>query len=386
MINDIGVVMHHIPRILHLPDIANKKSVFLFGARQTGKSTLIRHQFDNPLIYNLLDASLYRKLNSDPSLIRKEISAMAKTPKIVVIDEIQMIPELLNEVHLLIEEYQINFVLTGSSARALKKKGVNLLAGRARSRTLHPFIYKELKNEFDLLKALNQGLIPSIYFSDEYQEDLANYSGVYLKEEIAAEGLSRNIPAFSRFLEVAAKSNGCLINFTNIASDAEVKRGTVVDYFQILRDTLIGFDLPAWTKSTNRKPITTSKFYFFDIGIVNHLCKNGEIKEGSSLYGAAFEHYIFHELKTYCDYSPEKELHFWRSKSGFEVDFILNNDIAIEVKAKKTVSNKDLKGLKALRDENLVSRYIVLSNVDTKRIEDGIEIYPYREFLDELWN
>jgi uncharacterized protein len=377
--------MHHIPRILHLSDIAAKKSVFLFGARQTGKSTLIRHQFENPLVYNLLDASLYRKLNSDPSLIRKEISALPIKPKVVVIDEIQMIPDLLNEVHLLIEEFKVHFVLTGSSARALKKKGVNLLAGRARSRTLHPFIYKELKEDFDLLKGLNRGLIPSIYFSDEYNEDLSNYSGTYLKEEIAAEGLSRNIPAFSRFLEVAAKSNGCLINYANIASDAEVKRGTVVDYFQILRDTLIGFDLPAWTKSTNRKPITTSKFYFFDIGIVNYLCKNGEIKEGSSLFGAAFEHYIFHELKTYCDYNPEKELHFWRSKSGLEVDFILNNDLAIEVKAKKTVTGKDLKGLKALREERIVNRYIVLSNVDKKRIEDGIEIFPYQEFLDELW-
>jgi len=236
-----------------------------------------------------------------------------------------------------------------------------------------------------LIKALNRGLIPSIYFSNDPIDDLNSYTGTYLKEEVAAEGLSRSIPAFTRFLEVAAKSNGSLINYTNIASDAEVKRTTVIDYFQILRDTLIGFDLPAFTKTTKRKPISTAKFYFFDIGVVNFLSKNGEIQIGSSLFGQVFEHFIFHELRSYCDYHPHKELNYWRSKSGFEVDFILDEKIAIEVKAKKSISAHDLRGLKALQEEKLVEKCLVVSIVDQKQSIDGIEIYPYEDFLQELW-
>ncbi|MFW7381781.1 MAG: ATP-binding protein [Oligoflexus sp.] len=375
-----------IPRIIELDKITDKKSLFLLGPRQTGKSSLIKKTYPDSPLYNLLDATIYRQFSADPSRLRKEILAMASQPDLVIIDEIQRIPELLNEVHLMIEDYGIKFLLTGSSARALRKKGVNLLAGRARSRRLHPFIYSELGDHFDLSRALTYGTLPYIYFSDSPQEDLSEYTGIYLKEEIAAEGLTRNIPAFSRFLEVAALSNGSMLNYSNIASDAEVKRSTVVDYFQLLRDTLLGDDLPAWQKTSKRKAIGTAKFYFFDQGIVNFLSKNNLIQSGSSLFGQAFENFIYHELKTFCDYNPLKSLYYWRSKSQYEVDFILEEKFAIEVKGKSTLNQQDFKGLKALREENLLEKYIIVSCVDRAYVEDGIKVYPWKDFLKNLWH
>jgi uncharacterized protein len=386
MINSGGCAVCHIPRALQLIDIVKEKSVFLFGPLQTGKSHLIRHQFPDVKVFNLLDAGLYQRLNNDPTLIRRELVAGSPLAKIVVIDEIQRIPELLNEVHLMIEELGVKFILTGSSARGLKKKGVSLLAGRARSRTLHPFVRQELGDEFDLLRAINRGLIPSIYFSDSYLEDLQEYTGTYLREAIAAEGIARNIPAFSRFLEVAARCNGTMINYTNIASDAEVKRSTVVDYFQILLDTLVAFELPAWKNSVKRKAIGKSKFYFFDLGVVNSLCKNRNIEVGSTVFGANFEHFIFHELKSYCDYYPMKGLAYWRSKSQFEVDFILDGRVAVEVKAKKNPTKNDLKGIRALQEESLLERYIVVSLAEQKTVMDGITVYPYQQFLSDMWS
>lgn len=383
MIISGGYANMYIPRMLDLQSILKNKSCFLFGPRQTGKSWLINHTLQSHRVYNLLDSELFLSLSQNPKRLEQEIK---RGDKIIIIDEIQKIPSLLDEIHLIIEKYGIHFLLTGSSARKIRRGGVNLLGGRARSRTLHPFVYLELKDRFDLNKALNWGLIPSIYFSDDPLEDLKAYAGDYLKEEIAAEGLTRNIPAFSRFLQVSALCNGQMINYTNISNDAQVPMSTVQEYFQILRDTMIAFDIPAWKKTTKRKPITTSKFYFFDVGVVRYLQNRSFINEKSPEIGQAFETYIAHELKSYVDYNKLENLNYWRSKSGYEVDFIIDDKIAIEVKAKHNITNKDLKGLIALQEEENIKYYILICFERNARTVNNINIIPWKDFIIKLWN
>lgn len=373
----------YIPRQLDILSSLKRKSLFLFGPRQTGKTSLIKQTLPKYRVYDLLDSDIYLTLSREPKRIEEE---MQPNEKIVIIDEIQKLPFLLDEVHRLIEKYGVHFLLTGSSARKLRRGGVNLLGGRARSRHLHPFVFAELKERFNLLKALNNGLIPSIYLSDSPEEDLKAYANDYLKEEIAAEGLVRNVPAFSRFLQVAALCNGALINYSNISNDAQVPSSTVQEYFQILRDTLIGFDVLAWKKSRKRKPISTSKFYFFDVGIVRYLQNRSEVKEKSPEFGDAFETYIAHELKAFLDYTNGSELYYWRSKSGYEVDFIINDTTAIEVKAKNNISPRDLRGMLALKEERKLAHYVVVSLEKRPRIVQGIHILPWQDFLIQLWD
>lgn len=371
-----------VDRTLDVLAVLQNKSCFLFGPRQTGKSTLIRQQLATHRVYNLLDSPTLLALSREPERLRQ---ALTPHEKIVVIDEIQKLPSLLNEVHLLIEERGIKFLLTGSSSRKLRQGGVNLLGGRARSRHLHPLTYKELGARFDLLNALNHGLIPSIYFSDAPDEDLAAYAGDYLKEEIAAEGLTRNIGAFSRFLEVAAMCNGQMLNYAKIASDAQVPRSTVCEYFSILKDTLIAHELPSWKKGIKRKAISTSKFYFFDTGVVRYLQHRRPVEPRSKEFGELFETYIFHELQSFADYTQCGELSYWRSTSDFEVDFILADQIAIEVKAKSVISPRELTGLRALKEEGKLAHYILLSLDPIPRTIDGILLLPWSQFLDTLW-
>ena len=372
----------YVKRQLGLLEILQKKSYFLFGPRQTGKTSLIQHTLNEYRCYNLLKTDVYLKLSREPQRLRQEITV---DDKIVIIDEIQKLPILLDEVHNLIEEKGIHFLLTGSSARKLRNKGVNLLGGRARTRRLHPFILKELKANFQLMKALDTGLIPSIYFSNAPFEDLEAYAGNYLKEEIAAEAIVRNMPAFSRFLTVAGLCNGKMINYTNIASDAQVPRSTVQEYFQILRDTLLGDDLPAWRKSVKRKPVSTSKFFFFDIGVARFLQGRRGLKMRSPEFGEAFEAYIHHEIKTYCDYKGACDLCYWRSTSGFEVDFVINGKTAIEVKGKANITRKDFKGLAAIMEEELLKNYILVTLEDTPRKDGDICIIPWKDFITNLW-
>ncbi len=372
-----------IERTLDLRNLLLKKSAFLFGPRQTGKTKLIKQQLGIYKYYNLLDRGLYLRLQKDPTLIRKELK---KEDKIIVIDEIQKIPELLDEVQLIIEEFGIHFLLTGSSARTLKSKGVNLLGGRARERHLHPFMWNELQDEFHLLTALDRGLLPSIYFSDSPFEDLQSYCGQYLKEEVASEAKVRNIGAFSRFLEVAGLCNGQMINYTQIASDAQVPVSTTREYFQILYDTFLAVEVRAFNQTIKRKPISTSKFYFFDVGIARYLQERRGLSTKSPEFGEAFEHYIFHELSAFCSYTQKPPLQYWRSTSQFEVDFIFNKSVAIEVKAKGVINQRDMKSLKILREENLLKRYIIISMIEDDYIDDGIEIYYWKSFLKKLWN
>ncbi len=373
-------------RVLQLAKIIKKQSIFLMGPRQTGKSTLIKQQLIDAPIYSLLDTSTYRRLSADPGLLRREVRAAKTTPKIVVIDEVQLLPDLLNEVHLLIEEFKISFVLTGSSARALKRKGVNLLGGRAHMQYLHPLVSHELGDDFDLDKALQVGTLPSIYSSDDPQRDLEAYIGFYLKEEIAAEGLARNMPSFSRFLEVAALANGKIMNFTNIASDAEVKRTTVIDWFQILKDTMIAHELPAWTKSKSRKAITSSKFYLFDVGVARYLTGQKIIERNNPWYGIALETFIFHELRAFVDYRLGETLEYWRSITGQEVDFILDQRLAIEVKASTKFKEIDAKGLLALSEEKKDLRLMIVYCGESRQKWNNIDIVPVRDFLDDLWS
>ena len=261
-----------------------------------------------------------------------------------------------------------------------------MLGGRARSKNLHPFVTAELKSDFDLMRALEFGLIPSIFLSDEPLEDLGSYVDDYLRLEIAAEGLTKNLPAFSRFLEIAATTNGQILNYQSISNDAQVPSSTVTEYYQILRDTLVGRDLKCWQETVKRKPISTSKFYFFDTGVVRKILGLGKLKKRSPDFGDIFEAFIHHELSSYMDYHTGMSLHYWRSKTKIEVDFILNESIAIEVKAKEVVSKKDLRGLHALMEEKMLDRYIVVSFEPDKRILDnGIEIWNWEDFLAALW-
>ncbi|MEA3435065.1 MAG: DUF4143 domain-containing protein, partial [Thermodesulfobacteriota bacterium] len=305
--------------------------------------------------------------------------------RVVVIDEIQRLPELLNEVHRLIETRGTRFLLTGSSARKLRRGGINLLGGRARTKYLHPLTYKELNRHFDLLMAIERGLIPSIYFSDDPRADLQAYAGSYLQQEILAEGATRNMPAFSRFLRVAALCNATLVNFTNVANDAQVARTTVYEYFEILKDTLILYELPAWRKSKKRKPLASSKYYFFDVGAVAVL-QGREFRAGTPEFGEAFETYLMHELKSFSDYISGEQLCYWRSTSGFEVDFIIGDHTAVEIKAKKNLSPNDIKPLRMLSEEGKLKRYICVSLEPRRRKVSNIDILPYREFLDLLWD
>ena len=342
---------------------------------------MIRHQLADVRTYNLLDHTLFIRLSRNPALIRE---ALAPQTAIIVIDEIQKMPALLDEVQLMIEEHGVRFFLTGSSARTLRRKGVNLLGGRARSRVLHPFVSAELGDHFRLERALEFGLLPSVYFSDAPAEDLAAYSGDYLKEEVAAEALVRNIGAFSRFLEVAALSHGRMINFAQIASDAQVPASTVREYYGILEDTFIAHEVPAYTETRKRKAVSTSKYYLFDIGLARHLQGRRGLPLGTAEYGEAFESFVLQEIKGFCDYHVLDPPRYWRSKSQFEVDFVVG-ELAVEVKAKKAVSHRDLRGLRALREENRLSHYVLVSLEPMARRVDGIDILPWREFLTRLW-
>jgi predicted AAA+ superfamily ATPase len=373
---------NYIPRRLELARLAQRKSLFLFGPRQTGKTALVRNALPQAKHYDLLDGDVFLTLSRRPTRLAEELGP---NERLVVLDEIQKLPALLDEVHRLIEHKHVRFILTGSSARKLRRGGVNLLGGRAPSYTLHPLTFHELGGEFDLTKALDRGLLPSIYFSTSPSEDLRAYAGTYLKEEIAAEALTRNVPAFSRFLEVAALSHGSMLNYTAVASDAQLPASTVREYFQILEDTLIARPLPAWTRSRSRKAIATAKHYFFDSGVARHLQNRSGLARRSPEYGEAFETFILHELSAYIDYTAAVPLCYWRSASGFEVDFVLADKTAIEVKAKNPIGERDLRGLRALREEAMLQHYVLVSLESRRRSVDGIRILPWKEFLDELW-
>ncbi len=371
-----------VPRLLDLPALLARRSHFLLGPRQTGKTSLIRHTLKDAKVYDLLDTSVYLALSQRPGRLAEEIGPQ---DRIVVIDEIQRLPGLLNEVHRLMETRGVRFLLTGSSGRKLRRGGVNLLGGRARTKYLHPLTWKELGERFELARAMARGLLPSIYFSDDPQADLQAYAGLYLQQEIVAEGATRNVPAFSRFLKVAGLCNGTIVNFTNVANDAQVARTTVYEYFEILKDTLVLYELPAWRKTKTRKPLASSKYYFFDVGVVGSL-QGRAFRPGTPEFGEAFETFLMHELVSHRDYVSGETLNYWRSTSGFEVDFIIGDHTGVEVKAKENVSPQDLKSLRALAEEKKLKRYLCVCLETRTRKAQGIVILPFRKFLEALWN
>jgi predicted AAA+ superfamily ATPase len=291
---------------------------------------------------------------------------------------------LLNEVHRLIEQRRTRFLLTGSSARRLRRGGVNLLGGRARTQRLHPLSARELGDRFDLGRAIERGLLPSIHFSDDPGADLKAYTGTYLQQEIVAEGLVRSGSAFSRFLRVAALCNATVVNFTAVASDAQVPRTTVHEFFEILADTLVVHEVPAWRASATRKPLVSSKYYFFDVGVVSAL-QGRAARPGTPEFGPAFETWLLHELVCHRDYAQGAPISHWRSASGFEVDFLLGDHTAVEAKAKEVVTPHDLRSLRAIAEERPVRRAICVSLERRRRTVSSITILPWRTFLEELW-
>lgn len=373
-----------IERTLNLPNLLKKKSHFLFGARGTGKSTLARKQLPNSVYLDLLDDLVYSRLLRNPSLLADLIPTASK---LVVIDEVQRIPQLLNEVHRLIEMRRLRFLLTGSSARKLKRGAANLLGGRAWEARLLPLTSLELGDHFNLLRYLNRGGLPEIYASDHPADELRNYVRLYLREEIQAEAMVKKLDHFARFLDVAAIANLEEQNFEAIASDAGVPARTVASYFEILEDTLIGFQLLSFQKTMKRKAIKRAKFVFFDVGVAGALAKRGNVEFGSELIGKAFEHFIIQEVRAYLAYTNQLDvpMHYWRSTTQLEVDLIIGDSIALEIKASERISAQDLKGLKALAEERLLQRYMVVSRDPLTRSDGFIELVPWQHFLSRLW-
>ncbi len=374
-----------IERHLKLRPLLAKKSFFLFGPRSTGKSTIIRRQLaDISTVIDLLDSRLFLKLSSSPHELESIINS--EHNDIIVIDEIQRIPELLNEVHRLIESQKRTFLLTGSSARKLKRGQANLLAGRVWQAKLFPLIYREIDN-FELDRYLLYGSLPAVYLSDYPEEELDAYVNTYLREEIMAEGLIRRLPPFSRFLKTIALANGEMLNFTKLANDSQVPPSTVTEYVSLLEDTLVGYLLPAWVESQKRKAIKRAKFYFFDPGVTNVLAGTETIERNSNLYGKNFEQFICMELRAYLSYQRKRHsLTYWRSKNGQEVDFLIGTKTAIEVKSATKVSNRDMKGLRYLAEENVFKNFILVSQDPTCTSNDNYQALHWKKFLADLWN
>jgi predicted AAA+ superfamily ATPase len=314
------------------------------------------------------------------------ILAEQKLKPIIVIDEVQKLPEILDEVHRLIESRGLTFLLTGSSARKLKRGGANLLAGRAWWAELFPLTSMEIP-DFDLLTYLNRGGLPAVYPSDDYVEELSAYSALYLKEEIQNEALTRKLAHFSEFLDLMALSNGEEISYRSISGDCGVSAGSVKNYIQILEDTLVAFQLKAYTNTRKRKAISRAKLYLFDIGVTNSLARRGDILDGSELFGKAFEHFVLLEVRAFLSYARKVEkMYYWRSTSQFEVNLILDSRLAIEIKSAASIQSKHLKGLRALKEEGIIQNFAVVSRDRYERVtKDGIRIYPWQRFLEDLW-
>lgn len=381
---------NYIERIADIDKRLEKKSLFLFGPRQTGKSSYIKNQMQKPrLSWTLLDSELYRDLSMRPSLLKNTLRAKGINEGVVVIDEIQRLPDLLNEVHMLIEETDIHFLLTGSSARKLKKKGGNLLGGRAGRLNFHPLVWPEIKDfETSLDSIFSSGLLPAAFSSDDYESFLSDYVGLYVKEEIEAEREVRNLPPFWEFLRIVAAGSGEITNYENVARDVGISGVSVRQWYRILIDTLIGFEVPPYRKTKIRKPNASSKFYLFDVGVTRKLQRVSVIEEGVAEFGRYFENYIAMEIRSYLDYSglDNEGLSYWHAQSGQEVDFIINDKVAVELKATRRVSTKDLKGLKALMEEGLTEKHILVCREDYPQLLDnGILILPYKDFLSDLW-
>jgi uncharacterized protein len=370
-------------RILHP---SSKKSFFLFGPRGTGKTTWVKTKFKDALYLDLLEAELFHSFLANPQRLEQFIPQNYKGW--IIIDEIQRVPELLHEVHRLIEKYHYSFILTGSSARKLKKKSPNLLAGRALTYNLHPLTAQELGNDFNLNHSLQFGQLPSAYIEKNPKKYLESYVKTYLEEEIQQEGLTRNLSAFSRFLETASFSQGSILNMTAISRECMIERKVVENYFTILEDLLIGYRIPVFTKRAQRRIVSHPKFYFFDVGVYRTLRPKGPLDIPEEIEGAAYETLFFQELNAVNDeYELGYKIFYWRTVTNLEVDFVLYGEKGIkafEIKRTRKITPKMLNGLKAfLKDYPLAKAYFVYGG--DRRMHDGaIDIIPLKDMIKQL--
>lgn len=383
----------YIKRYIDLNKILERKSVFLLGPRLCGKSMYAKNEIRKPVLYwNLLSNTLYYRIIQNPALLEQTLLAEGLKDGLVVIDEIQRVPTLLYTVQQFIEDTNLVFLMTGSSVRKLKTGGVNLLGGRALEKRLHPLVYPEIKDRpyYSLENIFKTGLLPEMFLHpDEAEEALNAYEGLYLETEIQLENEVKDLPGFINFLEKAAISNGQQINFSSFASDLGVSRNALKTWYKILLDTLMINEIKPYGKTKKRKETSFSRFYFFDVGIARSLAKMNVPTETMSEYGTLFETYIAMELRAYIDYSNlyNTELTYYRTSDGKrEVDFIVGDDIAIEVKTTKSVTDRDLANLRELKEENIFSSFIVVCREDNPRmLSDGILILPWKNFLERLW-
>jgi len=380
--------MSDIQRILNI-QLPPGQSAFLWGPRKTGKSTYLKKAYSNSLYFDFLKTDLALELTKRPSLLRERLLAVSnedlKHP--IILDEVQKVPQILDEVHWLIENRNLSFILCGSSARKLKRGQANLLGGRAWRYELSPFVSAELK-EIDLKRALNHGMIPDFYLKENYKKSLQGYVQDYLKEEVFGEGLIRNIPAFARFFDAVGYSHGEMLNYSNIARDCGVDAKTVREYFQILADTLMGRFVEPFKKRQSRQVITRApKFYLFDVGVAGALTRRHIPEERGAQFGKAFEHFIFMEIVAYSSYSELGfPIRYWRTKTGYEVDFILGEgEVAVEVKSSNQVSRKDMRPLLVFSEEFHPRQASIVCNESEERQSGKVKIIPWALFLKRLW-
>jgi predicted AAA+ superfamily ATPase len=375
-------------RTLKLPS-PGSETFFLWGPRQVGKSALLRQRYADARWIDLLKNEEFRRYAARPELLRQEVEADGPDgARQIVIDEVQKVPALLDEAHWLIENRGLNFALCGSSARKVRRGGANLLGGRATRYELYGLTAGELGDAFELDRILNHGYLPRMYQASRPRRMLDAYVADYLTQEIAAEGLVRNLPAFSGFLDAAALSDGEVVNVVNVARECGVSNHTARSYFEILEDTLLGRWLPAYRRRPKRGG-TKPKFYFADVGVVNRLAKRGQVSPGSELYGKALENWVFHELSAFASYFDlDDDLSYWRLPSGVEVDFLIGDaKLAVEAKAARVITRGHLKGLRTLTREHPGAdrRVIVCLEPRARRTEDGIDILPATTFARRLW-
>ena len=384
----------YVKRYVDLDRILDRKSVFLIGPRMCGKSMYAKNEVRKPVLYwNLLSNTLYYRIIRNPALLEETLKAENLTEGLVVIDEIQRAPQLLHTVHQFIEDTDLVFLMTGSSVRKLKTGGVNLLGGRALEKKLHPLCYPEIKDrgDYTLERIFKTGLLPEMYlYPEDADEVLAAYEGLYLETEIQLENEVNDLPGFINFLEKAALSNGQQINFSAFASDVGVSRQAIKTWYKILLDTFMVKEIKPYGKTKKRKETSFSRFYFFDVGIARSLAHMTVPTETMTEYGTLFETYIAMELIAYIDYAGihNTDLTYYRTSDGKrEVDFIIGDEIAIEVKSAKSVTDKHLANLRELKEEGIFSKYIVVSREESSRmLDDGILILPWKDFLGRLWN
>lgn len=368
-------------------DIENRldEAMFLFGGRQTGKSTLLKERFPKAVYIDLLKSDVRNRFKQHPEEFRE--SLLRYPPEtLVIVDEIQKVPELLDEVHWLMVEKGLWFILSGSSARKIKKSGANNLGGRAIPETLFPLVSAEIP-DFDLERAVQNGMIPRHYAVANARNRMRAYLDLYLKEEIIEEALVQNADEFVRFMEVAAIMDGEILNYENVASDCEVSANTVKAYYKILVDTLLGFEVPAYRKVIKRKLYKAPRFYYFDVGIANHLTKRYHLAPRTPEYGHAFEHLIMQEIAAYLGYTnSDEELTYWHTYENLEVDAVIGDArVAIEIKSKEHIDHDDKKGVTEFAKEHPDTRQIIVSRDRISRRSGDVDLYYVTDFFKALW-